>query len=80
MDYRTKGYKEFMWPDQETLDYMPVDNFVTKMIFKQDSTSTINSVQFFYSDGSHSPVFKASEGGGRLDKFRFMQEQTLVLD
>ena len=63
----------FSWPDQETLDKMPTNVHVTKMVFKSKDPQQVNHVQFFFSDGTQSPVFE-TETGEKLN------EQTLELD
>lgn len=45
--------ESFSWPDQQTLDSMPADIHVTKMVYKTlANTMLIAYVQFFYSNGS----------------------------
>ena len=45
--------ESFSWPDQQTLNSMPADIHVTKMVYKTlTNTTLIAYVQFFYSNGS----------------------------
>ena len=63
----------FIWPDQKTMNAMPADIHVTKIVLKNNNAQSISYVQFFYSDGTKSPVCENKQGGKVFDN-------TLVLD
>ena len=48
----------FSWPDQEALEKMPEDIYVTKIVFKNYNNYYINYVQFIYSNGAKSPAIE----------------------